>query len=219
MSMNTLTSPPLSSLLVRLFADAQTTDSRFAELPAEERAALMAAAKVDYGATYARVKHMFLAVSPQTGVLLYMLARSMQARVIVEFGTSFGISTRHLAAALKDNGGGQLIGTELEPAKAEQARKHIAEARLSEYVEIREGDAIESLARDLPARIDLVLLDGAKVLYPRILALLEPHFAPGTLVVADNADESAEYLDRVRRRGAYLSVPFARDVELSQWLG
>jgi len=87
-------------------------------------------------------------------------------------------------------------------------------------VEIREGDALQTLARDLPQRIDLLLLDGAKALYPEILALLESRLRPGALIVADNADHSPEYLARVRDIGnGYLSVPFAEDVELSLRLG
>ncbi len=148
-----------------------------------------------------------------------MLARAAKARAIVEFGTSFGISTLHLAAALKDNGGGRLIGSELEPSKAARARANLASAGLGELVEIREGDALETLGRDLPESIDLVLLDGAKTLYPPIFALLERRLAPHALIVADNADASPEYLARVREGGGYLSIPFADDVELSMKIG
>jgi predicted O-methyltransferase YrrM len=74
---------------------------------------------------------------------------------------------------------------------------------------------VETLARDLPESVDLVLLDGAKGLYPRVLGLLEPQLRPGALIVADNADRSPEYLARVRESGGYVSVPFAADVELS----
>ncbi len=81
---------------------------------------------------------------------------------------------------------------------------------------MREGDALETLARDLPETIDLVLLDGHKPLYPRILDLVAPRLRPGACLVADNADASPEYLARVRAAGGgYLSVPFADDVELS----
>jgi predicted O-methyltransferase YrrM len=125
----------------------------------------------------------------------------------------------HLAAALRDNGGGRLIGTELERTKVAQARANISVAGLDDLVEIRAGDALETLAADLPETIDLVLLDGAKGLYPQVLSLLEPRMRPGTLVVADNADWSPEYLARVRRpAGGYVSVPFAADVELSMKL-
>ena len=152
-------------------------------------------------------------------MLLYMLARSTRAKAIVEFGTSFGVSTLHLAAALRDNGGGRLIGTEFEPTKIDGARASIAAAGLDDLVEIRAGDAVETLARDLPETVDLVLLDGAKGLYSTVLALLEPRLRPGALIVADNADWSPEYLARVRDpECGYVSVPFASDVELSMKL-
>ena len=87
-------------------------------------------------------------------------------------------------------------------------------------MEIREGDALETLARDLPDSIDFVLLDGAKMLYLPILTLLEDRLRSGALVVADNADASPEYVAHVRyAANGYLSVPFADDVELSMRLG
>jgi predicted O-methyltransferase YrrM len=220
--MTTLTTPPLAPLLERLFADADASDEILQQmagnLSAAERAAYMRN-MTDYRSFYSRVKDVYLAVSRETAVLLYMLARNARARAIVEFGTSFGISTLHLAAALKDNGGGRLIGSEFESSKVVRARENIAAAGLSDLVDIREGDALETLARDLPESIDLVLLDGAKSLYPRVLSLLEPRLRAGALIVADNAEMSPEYLAHVRAPGAgYLSVPFAEDVELSMKL-
>jgi predicted O-methyltransferase YrrM len=85
---------------------------------------------------------------------------------------------------------------------------------------MREGDALQTLSVDLPEAIDLVLLDGAKSLYPEILSLVENHLRPGALIVADNADSSPEYLERVRSPAhGYLSIPFAEDVELSMRIG
>lgn len=220
MNSSTLSRPPVSTLLATLFAQAEARDSAFRrELAArspEDRAAFMAGARTDYRGFYGHARDLFLPVSPETGRLLYLLARACKARSIVEYGTSFGISTLHLAAALRDNGGGRLIGSEFEPGKVAQARQHLAAAGLEDLVEIREGDALETLARDMPASIDLVLLDGAKVLYPRVLALLEPRLARGALLLADNADDSPEYVAHVRDAAhGYVSVPFADDVELS----
>jgi predicted O-methyltransferase YrrM len=220
--MTTLITPPVSTLLSRLFADAQATDAtleqKAATLSPEERSTLMPST-TDYQALYSRMKDFHLAVSRETGTLLYMLARATGARSIIEFGTSFGVSTLHLAAALKDNGGGRLIGTEFEPSKVVHARENIAAAGLSNLVEIREGDALKSLAHNLPDRIDFVLLDGAKALYPSVLSLVETRLRAGAFVVADNADYCPEYLARVRSSaGGYLSVPFAGDVELSMKL-
>src|SRR5262249_19213568 len=147
----------------------------------------------DYRAFYAKAKDIHLAVAPETGQLLYLLARTKRARAIVEFGTSFGISTIHLAAALRDNGGGKLIGTEFEPSKVAQARANLTAAGLADLVDIREGDALETLARDLPDSIDLVLLDGHKGLYGKIVDLLAPRLRAGALLVADNIDASPTY--------------------------
>lgn len=218
--MNTLTSAPLAPLLARLYADAEASSEKMrqlrANMPQEEVARRMQSS--DYIAFYTQFKDYHLAVSPETGTLLYMLARSMDARSIVEFGTSFGISTLQMAAALKDNGGGRLITSEFEPSKILHARNNLKAANLHDLVEIREGDALQTLARDIPS-IDLLLLDGAKPLYPKVLALLEPHLRGGAMIVADNADWCPEYLERVRSpANGYLSVPFASDIELTMRL-
>src|ERR1700678_4385489 len=217
--MTTLSTDPLAPLLDRLFADADAaeplTDAAIADLSDDEQARMLRS-KTDYRELYGRLKSLPLPVSRETGALLYMLARSSGARTIVEFGTSFGISTLHLAAALKDNGGGRVITTEFEPSEVARARASLAAAGVADLVEIREGDALQTLARDLPNSIDLVLLDGAKGLYPSILALLESRLREGALIVADNADWSPEYLAKVRAPAqGYMSVPFAEEVELS----
>jgi predicted O-methyltransferase YrrM len=220
---NTLTTPPVEPLLERLFADAQKSDQMlakmFGHLSREERAARMADPNADYREFFSKAKDILMAVSPETGKLLYMLARGNGARAIVEFGTSFGISTVHLAAALRDNGGGKLIGTEFERSKLAHARDNLEAAGLSDLVEIREGDAVETLARDLPPTIDMVLLDGHKPLYAKILSLLAPRLRPGSYLVADNADACPEYKAQVRAAGSgYLSIPFGNDVELTMKL-
>jgi predicted O-methyltransferase YrrM len=97
-----------------------------------------------------------------------------------------------------------------------RARENLAAGGLLDLVEIREGDALKMLQVDLPDTIDLVLLDGAKALYPDILDLVEGHLRPGAIIVADNADDSPDYLARMRSPGSgYMSTAFAEDVELS----
>ena len=86
-------------------------------------------------------------------------------------------------------------------------------AGLADLVEVREGDALRTLARDLPDRVDLLLLDGAKALYPEILNLVEPRLRPGAFVIADDADMSPDYLARVRSPASgYLSTSVGEDV-------
>lgn len=221
--MNTLTTAPVAPLLDRLFEEADAASPMNSPLAAalsvEQHRRLMQS-KTDYLDFYSQMKDFPLAVSRETGLLLYMLARSSGARTIVEFGTSFGISTLYLAAALRDNGGGVLITSEFEPSKVERARGNLTAGGLIDLVEIRQGDALQTLSVDLPETIDLLLLDGAKALYPDILDLVESRLRPGALIVADNADYSPDYLARVRSPASgCLSTPFAEDVELSMRIG
>ncbi|PRE29249.1 O-methyltransferase [Burkholderia multivorans] len=212
----TLTTAPLAPLLDSLFAQAQADGSHAVlNISRDERERLMRS-KTEYRSLYGQLKDLWLPVSRETGVLLYQLARSTNARHIVEFGTSFGLSTLYLAAALRDNGGGRLIGSEFEPSKVAKARAHLAAGGVADLVEIREGDALQTLAGDLPESIDLLLLDGAKALYNDVLDLVESRLRAGALIVEDNADYCPDYLARVRDpHNGYLSVPFGADVELS----
>lgn len=152
----------------------------------------------------------FLAVSPNYGRFLYICARAARATRIIEFGTSMGISTIYLAAALRDNGGGHLIGSEIEPTKAARARINIEAAGLSDLVEIREGDAMETL-RDTGGQVDLLLLDGAFHLYQPVLKLIEPQLREGAFILAENAFDR-DYLDYVHDpANGYLSQSVALD--------
>ncbi len=204
--MTTFTTAPVAPLLERLFGlDARSIPSKMPGVSdywntlSEADKERILHSRTDYHDFYARMKDVPLAVSPETGRLLYMLARSIRARSVVEFGTSFGLSTICLASALRDNGSGRLITSEFE---------------------VREGDALETLAANLPESIDLVLLDGAKGLYLDVLDLLQPHLRPGALVLADNADYCPPYVVRVRDiANGWVSVPFADDVEMSMWIG
>lgn len=217
---DTLHSARVATLVERLFAEADASNAKlremFGALPPEERARRMSDPNADYRQFYGRAKDLYLAVSRETARLLYMLGRATKARAVVEFGTSFGISTIHLAAAVRDNGGGRVIGSELEASKAAKARANLEEAGLVDLVEVREGDALQTLARDLPETIDLVLLDGHKPLYPRVFDLVVPRLRPGACIVADNAAAAPDYVARVRKAGGgYVSVPLAEDVELT----
>ncbi|MDR1385966.1 MAG: class I SAM-dependent methyltransferase [Planctomycetaceae bacterium] len=220
---STLTTEPLASLLDSLFEETVSSSLQATEMEAafsdEERERLMRS-KADYRNFYRRLKDFPLAVSRETGLILYMLARIKRASVIVEFGTSFGISTLYLAAALRDNGGGLLITSEFEPSKVAKARKNLTIGGLIDLVEIREGDALQTLSIDLPETVDMLMIDGAKSIYPDILDLVEDRLRPGSLIVADDADYSPEYLFRVRSSAkGYISTSLNEGVELSVRIG
>jgi predicted O-methyltransferase YrrM len=210
--MDSLTSEPVVSVLKGLFREAESADRPLLEefrLSAGEDpwTKVVAEETRDYRALYRNFANNFLSVSPEFGRFLYMCARACGARRILEFGTSFGVSTIHLACALKDNGGGRLVGTELESQKAKRARQNLADAGLGDLVEIREGDALETLKTDVEY-IDLLLLDGAISLYLPVLKLVERHLRAGAMVIGENAvEQSPGYLDYVRNpQNGYLSI-------------
>ena len=152
----------------------------------------------------------YMPVSATSGRLLYTLVRAARPALVVEFGTSFGISTLHLAAAVRDNGTGRVITTELSAAKARAARETFAATGLDDVITLLAGDARETLA-DLPASPGVVLLDGWKDLCLPILRLLEPSLESGALVVADDIDQQdlEPYLDYVRTPDSgYVNVTF-----------
>jgi len=130
------------------------------------------------------LKDAYIPVDPDQGKFLYVTARAMNAKTIVEFGTSFGISTIYLAAAARANSG-RVVGTELEPRKVKVARENVAHAGLAQFVDIREGDAMKTLA-SFDQTIDLLLLDGWKDIYLPMIKMLAPKMRAGSVVIADN---------------------------------
>lgn len=215
--MNTLDTPRVSAVLDELFEASAATKARFVEdlgrLSREDRASMVASS--DPLTLYRRAEHVHLAIPRSTGTLLYMLARATRAQAMVEFGSSFGLSTLFLAAALRDNGGGRLISSEFVASKVVRARDNLAKAGLADLVEVRPGDAMESLAHDLPDALDFVFLDGAKQQYGPLLDMLEPRLRPGAVLVADNVGGSPEYLSKVRASARYASTPIGGDLEWS----
>jgi predicted O-methyltransferase YrrM len=135
----------------------------------------------------------YSAVTRERGALLYLLARAIRARRVVEFGSSFGISTIYLATAVRDNFPGesapaaQVIGSEMDARKVGEAQKNIDAAGFTGLVTIFQGDALETL-RGVEAPIDLAFLDGRKDLYLPVLKLLEPKLRDGAVIIADNID-------------------------------
>lgn len=152
----------------------------------------------------------YIPVTPEAGRLLYSLVRATRPTTVVEFGMSFGISAIHLAAAVRDNGSGRVVTTELSETKIAAAKQTFAETGLDDVITILEGDALITL-ESLDGAIDFILLDGWKDLYLPVIELLEPRLSTGALVVADNtsAADTQPYLDRVRNpNNGYTSFNF-----------
>lgn len=152
----------------------------------------------------------YMPVTPEAGRLLYALVRAARPSTVVEFGMSLGISAIHLAAAVRDNGHGRVVTTELSAAKVAAAKKTFTQTGLDDLITVLEGDALATLPT-LDGAVDFVLLDGWKELYLPIIGLLEPRLSPGTLVVADNTELAGTepYVDYVRDPdNGYVSVNF-----------
>jgi predicted O-methyltransferase YrrM len=154
------------------------------------------------------LRHMYIPVSRAQGELLYLFTRALGARRVVEFGSSFGISTLYLATAVRDNGGGRVVSTEIEPAKCRAARASLDRAGLTGVAEVLEGDALDTLTT-VDGPIDLVFLDGWKDLYLPVLELLTPKLRAGALILADNVDfpEVRPYLAHTRGDARFVSAP------------
>jgi len=180
-----LDAPEVRSVLDRLHARASRQKAVFLGIGLEWGLDLLLRRKPSIEEEARRFKDILIPLSRDAGTFAYLVARSLRARRVVEFGTSFGVSTIYLAAAVRDNGGGRVIGSEIEEGKIARARANLTEAGLGEFVEIRAGDARETL-RDPGGEVDLVLLDGWKDLYLPIIEILTPHLRPGAVVLGDN---------------------------------
>ena len=213
---NTLRTNQVRTVLNRLFA-AAAQDHKIPrwQLPGVTWETATAQERSDASAST------YMPISPQGGDLLYILVRAKRPSTIVEFGTSYGISTIYLASAVADNGTGHVVSTELSAVKVAAARSNLAEARVADCVTILPGDAISTL-NDIPAPIDFVLLDGWKDLCLPLLRSLESRLAIGALIVADdiNLPSLSGYLEYVRHpANGYVSVAFPVEdgMEISCW--
>ena len=143
-----------------------------------------------------------LAISPEMGEFLFNLTLSKRPRVILELGSSNGVSTLYFAEALRVSGGGRVIATEVEASKCQTLRNDVQALGLADYVEVREGDVFET-AKNLRGPFDILFIDIWASSYLDIFKEVEYLLAPGSIVLADNMYTAFEELQAFR---AYLSA-------------
>lgn len=147
----------------------------------------------------------YLPISRKQGQVIRDMIIDHDCKNIVEFGTSFGISSIYLADAARQTKG-KVISTELLESKANTAIKNIRNAELEDYIEVRIGDAMETLSGHSEP-IDFLFLDGWKDLYLPLFKMLEQQFHAGTIIYADNMDmaDTKGYADYVQGSDFYLN--------------
>jgi len=218
-----LNDPKLEVLLDRLHAQ---SDAQVGEVDAyyerrEEEGTLDEACSFD-DEMHRYFADKLVALDRDKAEFCYQLCRALRAERVVEAGTSFGVSTLYLAAAVRDNGApnGLVIGTEHEPKKAEIARAHFEEAGLSQYIELREGDLRETL-QGVAAPVDFLLVDIWDVALPA-LELVSSSLRPGAIVVCDNTTVDAneyegyfEFVNDPKNRLRTMTLPFSGGFELT----
>jgi predicted O-methyltransferase YrrM len=168
----------IEAVLARLHAAADKQEEELAANPPHLQ-------NRDWGPDF--LKDKMIPIHREQGAFLYLLARSIGAKTIVEFGTSHGLSTIYLAAAVRDNGGGKVIGTEFVPEKVTEAQRNLDESGLARFAQIQQGDARQTL-RDLPHGIDLCLMDGFPPYSLEVFRLIAPRLRKGAIIVVDGTD-------------------------------
>ena len=159
-------------------------------------------------------------IHPDQGDLMYLLCRGIKATRVVDFATSIGMSALYLAAAIRDNGGGVVIGSEYVAEKAEVARRNLAEAGLDAWLDLRVGDARVTL-RDLGGPIDFALIDGwpapsGPSLAREVVEIVAPQLRVGGYLLNDNAEpDYLEYIRDPRNGFVSMTLPIKRGTELS----
>lgn len=171
--------------------------------------------------TTAFFRDKMVALEKDKAEFCYALCRALGAKRVVECGTSFGVSTLYLAAAIRDNGGGIVIATEHEAGKAKIARQNFAAAGLSQFIDLREGDLKDTL-KTIEGPVDFVLLDiWAEAVMPAMINIA-PHLRQGAIIIADNTTSARRgyeayftFIADPKNRLRTLTLPFAGGLEMT----
>lgn len=221
--MSELADPKLEELLARLHAQSSAQDGAINNY-FERRADSLHWGRLDAEA------HRFLAdklvaLERDKALFCHRLCLALRAHRIIEVGTSHGVSTLYLAQALRrlearDHSRGIVIATEYEPTKAAEARHNFAVAGLADYIDMREGDLRQTLAR-IEGSVDFVLMDIWEMARAAI-ELIAPQLRPGAVVVADNTAAFPEayheyfaFVNDPERGFTTQTLPFAGGLELT----
>jgi predicted O-methyltransferase YrrM len=192
-----LNDPKLEALLAQLHQTSKDQDAGIARYYREERTGPWTGGMEPRDHAFMADK--LVALDPDKAEFCYLLCRAIGARRIFEAGTSFGVSTLYLAAAVRDNGGGTVFGAEYEPDKVRQARANFEAAGLASFVDLREGDVVAA-AEHFAGPIDFVLFDIWGDMVGALLEILLPRLRSGAILCADNTGSETN------RQGGYAAM-------------
>ncbi len=220
-----LNDPELEALLARLQADSQAQEPGMRAYLGRRAAAGELSWKGLDADAHRFLADKMVALEADKAAFCHLACRALRARRVVEVGTSYGVSTLWLAAAVRANGGGVVIGTEYEPAKAAAARANFAAAGLSDLIDLREGDLRETL-KVLEGPVDFVLIDIWTEMARPAIELIGPHLRPGAVVMADNTTayrgpygDFFDYVNDPANGFSTMTLPFEGGFEMSVKLG
>jgi predicted O-methyltransferase YrrM len=174
----------------------------------------------------------FISLDQDKCQFMYQLILSMGATNIVEAGTSFGVSTIYLALAAAENikalgKEGTVIATEKEAEKAKVARGYWKECgeNVEKCIDLREGDLLQTLKKDLPSQVDLLLLDIWTPLALPTVEIIKPNLRPGSVILADNTEMGSvgydvllSYLRDPKNGFTNMTLPFKNGFEMSVYM-
>ena len=138
---------------------------------------------------------MYANVPAADGRTLRLLTEAVNAKQVVEIGTSTGISGLWFCMALEKTGG-KLTTYELDPGRAAAARANFKKAGVDRLVTVVEGDAHQNITK-LKDPVDVVFIDAEKEGYVDYLNKLLPLVRPGGLILAHNINSAADYVKAV----------------------
>ncbi len=220
-AMSILNDPRLEALLAALHAQSEGQSGAMADyFGRRAREGSLDWKRMD-DETHAFFRDKMVALEKDKAEYCYALCRALGAKRVVEAGTSFGVSTLYLAAAVRDNGGGTVIATEYEPSKAKVARANFAAAGLSEYIDLREGDLAQTL-KVIGGPVDFMLLDIWTDAVMPAVRNVSPHLRVGAIIIADNTIQArggyADYFDYIadpKNRLRTMTLPFEGGLEMT----
>lgn len=226
MSKNLILGSHIDAMLDRLYAQSASQTEALGTYFSARAAEL----DFDWNAFDARTNQFLsdklVALDRNKAEFCYQVCRALRARRVVEAGTSFGVSTLFLAAAVRDTlradrGEGIVIGTEYEPKKANAARANFADAGLSDLIDLREGDLRETLV-DFVGPVDFMLVDIWTPMARPALELVAPSLREGAVVICDNTtqfpDAYRDYFDFVNdpaNKLRTMTLPFEGGLEFT----